>query len=65
MILNAGVPEPSLPKSGSPTIQKNTTSFKKMESKHQKWEFKSANQQSVRALFPLIVQVVPVHCISK
>ena len=27
-ILKTGVPEPSLPKSGSPTIQKNTASFK-------------------------------------
>ena len=29
MILKAGVPEPSLPKNGSPTIQKNIT-FKKI-----------------------------------
>ena len=28
-ILKTGVPEPSLPKSGSPTIQKNVASFKK------------------------------------
>ena len=28
-ILKTGVPEPSLPKSGSPTIQKNIASFKK------------------------------------
>ena len=28
-ILKTGVPEPSLPKSGSPTIQKNMASFKK------------------------------------
>ena len=31
-ILKTGVPEPSLPKSGSPTIQKNIASFKKKES---------------------------------
>ena len=35
-ILKTGVPEPYLPKSGSPTIQKNIASFKKLESQHQK-----------------------------
>ena len=49
-ILKTGVPEPSLPKSGSPTIQKNIASFKKWESQLQKWEFRTANHQLVRAL---------------
>ena len=39
------------PKSGSPTIHKNISSFKKLESQHQKWELRAANQQLVRALF--------------
>ena len=51
-ILKTGVPEPSLPKSGSPTIQKNIASFIKWESQHQKWEFRTAKQQLVRALPP-------------
>ena len=49
-ILKTGVPENSLPKSGSPTIQQNIASFKKLDSQHQKWEFRTANQQLVRAL---------------
>ena len=53
-ILKMRVPEPPLPKSGSPTIQKNITSFKKWESQHQKWEFRTANQQLVRALIDII-----------
>ena len=49
-ILKTGVPEPSFPKSGSPTIQKNIASLKKIGVPAKKWKFRTASQQLVRAL---------------
>ena len=49
-ILKTGVPEPSLPKTGSSTIQKNIASFKKYVSQHQILGFRTANCKLVRAL---------------
>ena len=53
-ILKTGVPEPSLPKIGCPTIQKNIDFLKKKESQYQKWEFRTANRQLVRALIATV-----------
>ena len=39
-----------LAKRWSPTIQKNIASLKKLESQHQRWDFRTANQLLVRAL---------------
>ena len=50
-ILKTGVPELSIPKSGSPTIQKNT----KIGVPAQKWEFRTAYQQLVRALISVFI----------
>ena len=49
-ILKTGVPELTFPESGSPTIQKNIASFKIIGVPAKKWEFRTANQQLVKAL---------------
>ena len=49
-ILKTGVPEPSLPNDGESCHTKEYSLLQKIGVPAQKWEFRTANQQLVRAL---------------